>query len=123
MAPDRVFVVRSGPSLERLKRQPPVEALKQGRKYLVGYVGVMGKQEGIDYLLRAAAHLVHGLKRTDVQFGLVGGGTSLVGSLMQLARLASGSNEATATQRLRLLAFISLCAPEVQCLWNLGPAG
>jgi glycosyltransferase involved in cell wall biosynthesis len=77
MAPERVFVVRSGPSLERMKRQPPVEALKQGRKYLVGYVGVMGKQEGIDYLLRAAAHLVHGLKRTDVQFGLVGGGTSL----------------------------------------------
>ena len=54
MAPERVFVVRSGPSLERLKIVPPVEALKKGRRYLVGYVGVMGKQEGIDYLLRAA---------------------------------------------------------------------
>ena len=77
MDPARVFVVRSGPSLERMKIVPPVEALKQGRRYLVGYVGVMGKQEGIDYLLRAAAHLVHDLKRTDVHFGLVGGGTSL----------------------------------------------
>ena len=77
MNPDRVFVVRSGPSLERMKIVPPVEALKKGRRYLVGYVGVMGKQEGIDYLLRAAAHLVHDLKRTDVHFGLVGGGTSL----------------------------------------------
>jgi glycosyltransferase involved in cell wall biosynthesis len=77
MDPDKVFVVRSGPSLERLKIVPPVEALKKGRRYLVGYVGVMGKQEGIDYLLRAAAHLVHGLGRTDVHFGLVGGGTSL----------------------------------------------
>jgi glycosyltransferase involved in cell wall biosynthesis len=77
MAPDKVFVVRSGPSLERMKIVPPVEALKKGRRYLVGYVGVMGKQEGIDYLLRAAAHLVHQLKRTDVHFGLVGGGTSL----------------------------------------------
>ena len=77
MDPDRVFVVRSGPSLERMKIVPPVEALKKGRRYLVGYVGVMGKQEGIDYLLRAAAHLVHDLKRADVHFGLVGGGTSL----------------------------------------------
>jgi glycosyltransferase involved in cell wall biosynthesis len=76
MAPDKVFVVRSGPSLERMKIVPPVEALKKGRRHLVGYVGVMGRQEGIDYLLRAAAHLVRELKR-DVHFGLVGGGTSL----------------------------------------------
>jgi glycosyltransferase involved in cell wall biosynthesis len=60
-----------------MKIVPPVEALKKGRRYLVGYVGVMGKQEGIDYLLHAAAHLVHELGRTDVHFGLVGGGTSL----------------------------------------------
>ena len=77
MSPDRVFVVRSGPNLNRLKIMPPVASLKKGRKYLVGYVGVMGKQEGIDYLLRAARHLVHDMKRTDVHFGLVGGGTSL----------------------------------------------
>src|SRR5207237_9458314 len=77
MAPERVFVVRSGPSLERLRLEPPRPELKRGRKYLVGYVGVMGRQEGIDYLLRAAAHIVHKLRRTDVHFGLVGGGTSL----------------------------------------------
>lgn len=77
MAPDRVFVVRSGPKLDRLKMLPPVESLKRGRKYLVGYVGVMGKQEGIDYLLRAAAYIVQVLDRHDIHFGLVGGGTSL----------------------------------------------
>jgi glycosyltransferase involved in cell wall biosynthesis len=77
MDPEKVFVVRSGPSLERLKVLPAVEALKRGRKYLVGYVGVMGRQEGIDYLLQAAQHVVHDMKRTDVHFGLVGGGTSL----------------------------------------------
>jgi glycosyltransferase involved in cell wall biosynthesis len=37
----------------------------------------MGKQEGIDYLLRGAQHIIHELKRTDIQFGLVGGGTEL----------------------------------------------
>jgi glycosyltransferase involved in cell wall biosynthesis len=77
MSPDRVFVVRSGPMLERLRIVEPVPALKAGRRHLVGYVGVMGKQEGIDYLLRAAAHIVRDLGRTDVQFGLVGGGTEL----------------------------------------------
>jgi len=77
MAPERVFVVRSGPSLERLRIGPADERLKKGRKYLVGYVGVMGRQEGLDLLLAAAAHIVHELRRTDVHFGLVGGGTSL----------------------------------------------
>jgi glycosyltransferase involved in cell wall biosynthesis len=77
MPSDKVFVVRSGPSLERMKVFPPNENLKRQKKYLVGYVGVMGKQEGIDYLLRAAAHIVHDLGRKDVHFGLVGGGTSL----------------------------------------------
>ncbi len=77
MAADRVFVVRSGPSLDRLKIGPGDQGLKCGRRYLVGYVGVMGKQEGIDYLLQAIRHIVFDLKRTDVHFGLVGGGTSL----------------------------------------------
>ena len=77
MRPDKVHVVRSGPMLERLRIVPAVPALRNGRKHLVGYVGVMGKQEGIDLLLQAVAHIVHELKRTDIQFGLVGGGTEL----------------------------------------------
>lgn len=77
MPPERVFVVRSGPSLERMQILPPDQRLKRGRRYLVGYVGVMGKQEGIDYLLRAARHIVFDFGRGDVHFGLVGGGTSL----------------------------------------------
>ncbi len=77
LPPERVFVVRSGPSLERMRILPPDERLKRGRRYLVGYVGVIGAQEGIDYLLRAAQHIVHACRRTDVQFGIVGGGTEL----------------------------------------------
>jgi glycosyltransferase involved in cell wall biosynthesis len=77
MNPNKVYVVRSGPKLDRLKVIPPVEPLKHGRKYLVGYVGVMGKQEGIDLLLHAARHIVKEMGRDDVHFGLVGGGTSL----------------------------------------------
>ncbi|GGX82345.1 glycosyltransferase [Massilia dura] len=77
MDPDRCYVVRSGPKLDRLRVLPPVEALKKGKRYLVGYVGVMGAQEGIDLLLEAARHLIVDMGRKDVHFGLVGGGTSL----------------------------------------------
>ena len=84
MAPDRVFIVRSGPQLERMKILPPVEALKHGRRYMVGYVGVMGQQEGIRYLIEATRYIVYELERRDVHFGLVGSGPELE----ELKRLA-----------------------------------
>jgi glycosyltransferase involved in cell wall biosynthesis len=77
MPPERVFVVRSGPKLERMRILDPVPELRCGRRHLVGYVGVMGRQEGIDLLLRSVAHIVQVMKRDDIHFGLVGGGTSL----------------------------------------------
>ncbi len=77
MSPDKIFVVRSGPKLDRLQIIPPVDELKCGRRYLVGYVGVMGAQEGIDHLLQAVDYIVNTKKRDDIHFGLVGGGTSL----------------------------------------------
>jgi len=98
MPPERVFVVRSGPSLERLRILPPDERLKRGRRYLVGYVGVMGKQEGIDYLLRAVRHIVLELGRTDVHFGLVGAGTSLE-EMKALARQLGVADHVTFTGR------------------------
>jgi len=96
MDPDKVFVVRSGPSLERMKIQKSDERLKQGRKFLVGYVGVMGKQEGIDLLLQSVAHLVK--QRQDVHFALVGGGTSLE-EMKALARELGVADYVTFTGR------------------------
>ncbi|HEY1147701.1 MAG TPA: glycosyltransferase family 4 protein [Pseudoduganella sp.] len=98
MDPDKVYVVRSGPKLDRLRVLPPVEALKMGRQYLVGYVGVMGAQEGIDLLLKAVRHLVHDMGRKDVHFGLVGGGTSLE-QMKQLAAELGVANYVTFTGR------------------------
>jgi glycosyltransferase involved in cell wall biosynthesis len=84
MNPDHVFVVRSGPNLDRLKIEAPKPEMKRGRKYLVGYVGVMGKQEGIEYLLEAVKYIVFELGRQDIHFTIVGGGTSL-GELKRLS--------------------------------------
>ena len=77
---------------------PPNPALKNGRKYLVGYVGVMGKQEGIDLLLQAVQLIVHHLKRTDIQFGLVGGGTELP-AMRELAKELGVAEYVTFTGR------------------------
>ena len=93
MDPDRVFVVRSGPSLDRMRIVPP--SPKQ-RKVLVGYVGVMGKQEGIDLLLQSVAEIVK--TRQDVHFGLVGGGTSLE-EMKALARELGVADYVTFTGR------------------------
>lgn len=75
--PDDVFVVRSGPDLSRVKQVPPNDMWRNGRKYMIGYVGVMGQQEGLDLLLESLHHIVHKLGRQDVQMCLVGGGPAL----------------------------------------------
>ena len=75
MDEDKVQVVRSGPRLDRLKLLPPEESLKKGRKYMIGYIGVIGEQEGLDLLLLSAKHIVS--QRQDIHFGIVGGGTHL----------------------------------------------
>ena len=71
--PSSIFVVRTAPKIPDTSF-PPDAALKKGRQYLVGYVGVMGSADGVGLLLEAAKHAVHGLGRKDVQFLLMGDG-------------------------------------------------
>lgn len=77
MAAETVVVVRSGPDMARLRIASPDAALKRGKRYLVSYIGVMGNQEGINYLIEAAHHLVNRSGRQDIHFGFVGGGPEL----------------------------------------------
>lgn len=72
--PERVVVVRSGPDLNRFRRVAPNESLKRGKRFLAVYLGVMGPQDGVDYLIRAVEHVVHTFGRQDIQFALVGDG-------------------------------------------------
>ncbi|MDA9409918.1 glycosyl transferase [Bradyrhizobium sp. CCBAU 45384] len=77
MNPDRVFVVRSGPNLARVQEFAPDNTWRNGRSHLVGYVGVIGEQEGVDLLLEAVRHITFARQRKDVQFVIVGAGPSL----------------------------------------------
>ena len=70
---DHVFVVRTAPKLDKIAYRPN-DALKKNRPYLVGYVGVMGNADGVQYLIDAADHLVNKCGRRDVQFLLMGTG-------------------------------------------------
>jgi len=85
MEPERVFVVRSVPDLSRFKRVAPNQAIKNGRKHLVGYVGIMGSQDGVDLLIAAMDVLVNARGRRDVQCAIVGSGTEL-GRLQDMVR-------------------------------------
>ena len=75
MDSSRVQVIRSGPALGRLQLLPPENKYKKGRKYLLGYVGVIGEQEGIDLLLESMQIIIN--TRDDIQLAIVGGGTHL----------------------------------------------
>ncbi len=75
MDPEKVMVLRSGPRLERMKIQPPTEGIRRGYKYMVGYLGVIGQQEGMEYLLEAARIIKQ--RGHSVFWGVVGGGPHL----------------------------------------------
>ncbi|MDE5983388.1 MAG: glycosyltransferase family 4 protein, partial [Duncaniella sp.] len=77
MAPDKVHVLRSGPRLERLVIRPPKPEIKRGRRFMIGYLGVIGQQEGIQYMLQAAKHIRDNMGRDDIFWGIVGGGPHL----------------------------------------------
>ena len=74
MSPDDVFVVRSAPKIEKFEIRPGDPALKKGAKTLLGYVGVIGQQEGMDLLVAAADYLIRDMGYDDVHFAIVGFG-------------------------------------------------
>jgi glycosyltransferase involved in cell wall biosynthesis len=72
--PADVTVVRTGPDPDRLQRGGVDPALRRGRRYLAAYIGVMGPQDGVDIVVRAADIVVHQLGREDIAFTLIGSG-------------------------------------------------
>ena len=71
---DDVFVVRNAPWSTPAVPSQPDESLRAGRAFLVGYVGWMAEQDGVDVLLDVVEYVVHERRRADVQFLLIGDG-------------------------------------------------
>jgi glycosyltransferase involved in cell wall biosynthesis len=76
--PKDVFIVRNGPDLASFVPRPPNPVLRRGKPYLIGYVGNMNIQDGLDILVEVASH-IKSLGRRDIQFRLVGTGPGLSG--------------------------------------------
>jgi glycosyltransferase involved in cell wall biosynthesis len=74
--PGSVFVVRNGPDVVKFRAVPPNPELRHGKPYLVGYVGTMNIQEGLDILIDVA-EVIYRSGRDDVHFTCVGGGPEL----------------------------------------------
>ncbi len=73
-APADVTVVRTGPDPDKLSRGPLHPELRRGRLFLAAYIGVMGPQDGVDIVVRAADIVVHDMGRDDIAFTLIGAG-------------------------------------------------
>jgi glycosyltransferase involved in cell wall biosynthesis len=83
--PRSVFVVRNGPNISKIIFKEPNTELKKGFDFLVGYVGVMNRQDGIDNLLSAAEYLVYNKEVRNIRFILIGTGAEF-DRLVQLSK-------------------------------------
>jgi glycosyltransferase involved in cell wall biosynthesis len=118
-----VFVVRNGPDLKTFKAITPNPALRYGKPYLVGYVGVMSAQEGLDILLDVAEH-IRKMGRDDVHFTCVGGGPGLAG-LQRLTRdknlggMVNFTGRVSDAELLEVLSTADVCVnPDKPCQMN-----
>ena len=76
-AEEDVFVVRSAPRREEFSPDSRIHFDRRGHRYLVGYLGVMGKQDGVELLVRAVGLLVS--EGHDILLYLAGDGESFAG--------------------------------------------
>lgn len=74
MHPDRVAVVKSYPEASKFKLTAADPSLVRPGKHLVGYLGIMGAQDGVDMLVRAMAEILHVQKREDIDCIIIGDG-------------------------------------------------
>lgn len=74
MPPGRVFVVKSYPDRAMTRRQPPEPSLIRPGHCLVGYVGIMGTQDGVATLVHAMDEVVNRRGRRDIHAVLIGDG-------------------------------------------------
>jgi glycosyltransferase involved in cell wall biosynthesis len=87
LLPGTVTVVGNGPSLARSYRRPAQPALKNGRRFLCCWLGLMGPQDRLDVALRSISHLIHVIGRTDCHFSFVGDGEARAPSRQLAAEL------------------------------------
>ena len=77
MDPDNVAVVKSYPKQPSFELTAAEQTLVIPGKHLVGYIGIMGAQDGVEILVRAMAEIRHVRKRHDINCVIIGDGPEL----------------------------------------------
>lgn len=85
-----IIVVRNGPNLALISSTLPNPELRRGFRYLVGYVGNIGQQEGIENLLAVVDYIVKKKERADIKFIIVGKGPHLQNVIAQSMKMGIG---------------------------------
>ncbi len=75
--PEDVVTVYSIPDRSRMHRVEPDPARRGGRKFVLGYLGIIGDQDGVDHFVDAVDHLVRREGATDFRAVVVGDGPAL----------------------------------------------
>jgi hypothetical protein len=120
--PQDAFIVRNGTDVS-FKAVPPNPTLKYGKPYLVGYVGTMSIQEGLDLLLDVVLHIKN-LGRRDIHFTCIGGGPGLSGLRKMvlkrdLSDMVNFTGRIPDNQLLEILSTADLCVnPDKPCEMN-----
>jgi len=118
-----VFIVRNGPDLGECRAVLPNATLKHGKPYLIGYVGTMSAQEGLDILLDVALHIKKSGRR-DLHFTCVGGGPGLAelrkaAQRMDLEDMVNFTGRVPEAELLEILSTADVCVnPDKPCRMN-----
>jgi glycosyltransferase involved in cell wall biosynthesis len=72
--PEDVVTVYSVPRRGVVRRIEPGDTLRRGARIVIGYIGVIADQDGVDHFIRMMDCLVNGLGRKDLRAIVVGDG-------------------------------------------------
>jgi glycosyltransferase involved in cell wall biosynthesis len=72
--PEDVVTVYSVPRSNFIRRVAPNEALRHGARLVLGYIGIIADQDGVDHLVRMMSHLINDHGRNDIHAVVVGDG-------------------------------------------------
>lgn len=90
--PADVVTVYSVPDTSRIRRVEPDAALRQGKRLVLGYVGIINAQDGVDHVVRAVHHMTRELGVSDVHTVVVGDGPALPAARALAAELGVESD-------------------------------
>ncbi len=82
----RITIVRNGPELAQFHVADPTAEFRRKGRTVIAYAGMMGQQDGLDYLLRSLRHLAYDLGRRDFFCTLIGGRGDARTYIMELTK-------------------------------------